>query len=100
RNGTIYKYPQGATGPTGHNLNFSAADFTLEGSTADSATPALVSFAVGPKTVTPGQDVSIDYAVSDDSDEITYVYFTFADAIGNTRSLGVDNPSGIPLNGT
>ena len=52
------------------------------------------------QTVTPGQDVSIDYAVSDDSDEITTVGFYFNDVIGNSRYLSIDNPGGIPLNGT
>ena len=70
------------------------------GASGDSATPALVSFSLSPKTVTPGQIVSIDYAVSDDSDEITDLIFTFADAIGNSRQLRVDNIAGIALNGT
>ena len=50
--------------------------------------------------MTPGQIVSIDYAVSDDSDEITDLIFTFTDAIGNSRQLRVDNTAGIALNGT
>ena len=99
--GTISKSPAGATGPTTHTLDFSTANFTITGSSADTSVPQVDSFSLAsPTTLTPGDTLSVNYAVSDDSGTVTNLIFGFDDPIGGSQQVRVDNNSGIALSGT
>ncbi|MGW5433325.1 fibronectin type III domain-containing protein [Streptomyces sp. NPDC004059] len=94
RDGGIYKSPSGASGPTSHALDFSTADFTVTGSSADTATPTLVSFSVSDSHVTPGSLFTVSYAADDDSGQLHDVIFQFTDPLGGQQQI---RTSGNPL---
>ena len=70
-------------------------------SAIDTSVPQVDSFSLAsPTTLTPGDTLSVNYAVSDDSGTVTNLIFGFDDPIGGSQQVRVDNNSGIALSGT
>jgi hypothetical protein len=91
--------PGGATGQTTHSLDLSGG-FTVSGSTADTATPALHAVSASSQdAAAPGEDIVVDYALSDDSGRVDTLILTYQNPLGKTYQFAEQSQTGLPLVG-
>jgi hypothetical protein len=98
RDGKSYRWPTGATGPSSHNVPFTAGDLIVSGSSADSTIPTLTSISVT-GVASPGQTISGHYKVTDLSGSLTSVVLSFRDPFQIERTLSASGAGPFPLDG-
>ena len=75
--GSVWKSPDTASGPTTHSFTFASYNFTVTGSSADTAPPKLAYFSRTPDVIAPSQTNSYSYATLEREGNLDQIIFSF-----------------------
>ncbi|MEA2434703.1 MAG: hypothetical protein QOG54_2160 [Actinomycetota bacterium] len=95
--GTVERFPDGASGPTANNLSFDEVTFTVDNPGGDFVGPELTGVSSGDShTYFPGERLEFDYTASDPSgvDAVGFL-FTTQDQVWKWATKWSDDPDGL-----
>lgn len=98
--GRTLKSPAGASGPSGHTIEFAPGNLTISGSTADASIPSLTSVSVSGSPARPGDTINVHDEATDAAGALGSVAFLFRDAFQIARPITPAHISSRPLSGT